>query len=355
MKLPNNPPSMSITSSRLFINLPNNPSIDSTKPCRSLGSANGRSSRLEVSFTFTDDKGGDGGGKRKGPSEGGGGDDDGGDHEEEDQFGPLLKFEQVIKEAEARGVSLPSDMMEAAKNVGIRKMFLMRYLDLQGSVSPLCVAMKSCSMLRNRMLADPTYLFKIGVEILIDSGCATFAEVKKRSKDFRPELLYGVVANVALVGLLAPYVRIGQPSLSKEFLRRLQHSYTALSSRLTFLPATIGSILPSLKEMVSLLFNQRSEGNRVAGSPNPTTQVHFEDEASSPNSSLINSYVLLQGGWPLRECARGVIKSVDPSDRLGGRLVGSRNYVVYIDLNHMIRLQLLSQNLVRDLSFGLNC
>lgn len=79
------------------------------------------------------------------------------------------------------------------------------------------------------------------MQIVIDSCCATFAEVQKRGKDFWSEfelyladLLVGVVVNVALVGMLAPYVRIGQPSLSKGFLGNLQHAYAALPSRLLF-------------------------------------------------------------------------------------------------------------------------
>lgn len=62
---------------------------------------------------------------------GGGGGDNEGDDMEEDEFGPLLKFEEVIKETEAVGATLPSDMLEAAKSVGIRKLILLRYLDLQ--------------------------------------------------------------------------------------------------------------------------------------------------------------------------------------------------------------------------------
>ncbi|KAL6146079.1 hypothetical protein ACLB2K_056762 [Fragaria x ananassa] len=177
-------------------------------------------------------RGGDGGGG----GGGGGGNDDGEDGDEE-EFGPILKFEEVMKETEARGASLPLDMLEAAKNVGIRKVLLLRYLDLQGSAWPLGFAMKSCSMLRDRMLADPSFLFKIGTEIVIDSCCATFAEVQKRGKDFWAEfelyvadLLVGVVVNVALVGMLAPYARIGQLSLSKGFLGRMQHAYGALPS-----------------------------------------------------------------------------------------------------------------------------
>lgn len=77
------------------------------------------------------------------------------------------------------------------------------------------------------------------MQIVIDSGCATFAEIQKRGKDFWAEfelyaadLLVGVVVNVALVGLLAPYARIAQPSLSKGFFGRMQRAYGALPSRL---------------------------------------------------------------------------------------------------------------------------
>ncbi|XP_059667866.1 protein RETICULATA, chloroplastic-like [Cornus florida] len=178
-----------------------------------------------------------GNGKFLGGGGGGGGGGDEGDDGEEDEFGPIMKFEEVIRETEARGASLPSDMLEAAKSVGIRKLLLLRYLDLQGSAWPLGFAMRSCSMLRNRMLADPSFLFKVGTEIVIDSCCATFAEVQKRGKDFWAEfelyaadLLVGVVVNVALVGMLAPYARIGQLSASKGFLGRLQHAYGALPS-----------------------------------------------------------------------------------------------------------------------------
>ncbi|RWR86153.1 protein RETICULATA, chloroplastic [Cinnamomum micranthum f. kanehirae] len=177
------------------------------------------------------------GGNGKFPSGGGGG---GGDHEEngeEEELGPLLKFEEVMREAGAQGASLPSDMLEAAKTIGIRQVLLLRYLDLQGSAWPLRFAIKYCSMLRTRMLADPAFLFKVGTEIVIDSGRATFAEIQKRGKDFWAEfelyfadLLVGVVVNVALVGLLAPYARIGQPSLSNGLFGCMQRAYGALPS-----------------------------------------------------------------------------------------------------------------------------
>ncbi|KAF8402987.1 hypothetical protein HHK36_011081 [Tetracentron sinense] len=215
---------------------------------------------LDTSYAEITDNGGSGedsfgssGGNGKVPPGGGGGGGGGdSDHEEndkeEEEFGPIMKFVEVMKETEARGASLPLDMLEAAKTVGIRKVLLLRYLDLQGSVWPLGFAIKSCSMLRNRMLADPSFLFKVGtevqgyggadfLEIIIDSCCATFAEVQKRGKDFWAEfelytadLLVGVVVDIALVGMLAPYVRFGQPSVSKGFLGRIQHACGALPS-----------------------------------------------------------------------------------------------------------------------------
>ncbi|XP_020101743.1 protein RETICULATA, chloroplastic-like [Ananas comosus] len=171
---------------------------------------------------------------------GGGGGGDNGDEKnkkEGDEFGPLLNFEEVMKEVEARGARLPSDMLEAAKTVGIPEVLLYRYLEMQASDWPLGVAMRNCSLLRNRMLADPSFLFKVGTEIVIDSCCATFAEIQKRGKDFWAEfelyaadLLVGIVVNVALVGMLAPYARFGQPSASKGLLGRIRHAYGTLPS-----------------------------------------------------------------------------------------------------------------------------
>ena len=78
----------------------------------------------------------------------------------------------------------------------------------------------------------------VSAQIIIDSCCATFAEVQKRGKDFWAEfelyaadLLVGVVVNVALVGMLAPYARIGQPSASRGILGKMARAYGALPSR----------------------------------------------------------------------------------------------------------------------------
>jgi hypothetical protein len=71
-----------------------------------------------------------GAGDGSGGGGGGGGDDD---EKEEGEFGPMLKLDEVLRETEARGVTLPFDMLEAAKTVGIPKLLLLRYLDLEVS------------------------------------------------------------------------------------------------------------------------------------------------------------------------------------------------------------------------------
>lgn len=77
------------------------------------------------------------------------------------------------------------------------------------------------------------------MQIVIDSCCATFAEYQKRGKDFWAEfelyaadLLVGIVVDIALVGMLAPYARIGKPSMSKGLLGQIQHAAASLPSRL---------------------------------------------------------------------------------------------------------------------------
>ena len=85
----------------------------------------------EPAKLVSDGGGGGGNGGFNNGGGGGGGGDDGGEDYEEKEFGPLLKFEEVMRETEARGATLPSDMLEAAKTFGIRKLILLRYLDLQ--------------------------------------------------------------------------------------------------------------------------------------------------------------------------------------------------------------------------------
>lgn len=77
-------------------------------------------------------------------------------------------------------------------------------------------------------------------QVVIDSCCATVAEYRKRGKEFWAEfelymadLLVGIVVDVALVGMLAPYARIGKKQIrgGSGFLGSMQLATAALPSR----------------------------------------------------------------------------------------------------------------------------
>ena len=79
------------------------------------------------------------------------------------------------------------------------------------------------------------------LQIVIDTCCATFAEVQKRGEEFWSEfelyaadMLVGVVVNVALVGMLAPYVGFSGGSGSEGLLGRVRYAYDALPNLLCF-------------------------------------------------------------------------------------------------------------------------
>ncbi|KAG6417315.1 hypothetical protein SASPL_119469 [Salvia splendens] len=207
--------------------------------CAGPDTAKGKTSQLEDFEEPKLDHGGDGGGGGGGEGDDGVGGGEGDDGGGEDEFGPIVNYDEVLMEAESRGVVLPADLIEAAKAEGLRRVFLTRYLDLQSAGWPLGFLMRNFSMLRNRMLADPSFLFKVGTEVVIDSCCATVAEYRKRGKEFWAEfelymadLLVGIVVDVALVGMLAPYARIGKKQIrgGSGFLGSMQLATAALPS-----------------------------------------------------------------------------------------------------------------------------
>lgn len=90
-----------------------------------------------------------------------------------------------------------------------------------GIVAYLC---RQLPWVRDRLIADPRYLFKVVVEMVFDSGCATIAEVQKRGDDFWHEIdfyfsdiVVGLVMDVIIVSLLAPTAPIGKRHQSAEY------------------------------------------------------------------------------------------------------------------------------------------
>ncbi|KXZ42750.1 hypothetical protein GPECTOR_120g417 [Gonium pectorale] len=157
--------------------------------------------------------GGSHGGSNGGGGGGGGGGDGGkGDGEGEDR---ILTLSEVEAFAAEKKLSLPADMLEVAKKYGLRSSVLTAFAAAQGLfITGFLV--RTMPYFRDRILADPLFLFKVGAEVVIDSGCATVAEVRKRGKDFWNEfefylsdLLVGLVLDVVLVSLMAPAAVLG--------------------------------------------------------------------------------------------------------------------------------------------------
>eukprot|EP00879_Flechtneria_rotunda_P008260 GHRR01008653.1.p1 GENE.GHRR01008653.1~~GHRR01008653.1.p1 ORF type:complete len:418 (+),score=173.82 GHRR01008653.1:222-1475(+) len=165
----------------------------------------------------------DGGGGYSNKGTGGGGAGGGwgnnGDGSEDDDS--ILDMAQVEAAAAAAKVQMPADMLETAKAVGLRQSALSKYLSLQ-SLAFTGSLMRTVPWVRDRMIADEKYLFKVLAEVLIDSGCATVAEVRKRGDEFWKEfefylsdLLVGIVLDVVLVTLMAPRAVIGGRASAK--------------------------------------------------------------------------------------------------------------------------------------------
>jgi Protein RETICULATA-related len=127
----------------------------------------------------------------------------------------MLRTLQALSIAAAANVQLPEAFLAIAESEGIKRSAVLAYISLQNTFFAGWLA-RAVPWFRDRLIYDRRFLFKVGAEIAIDSGCATFAEVRKRGSEFWDEfefylsdLLVGLVMDVALVGLMAPVAVLG--------------------------------------------------------------------------------------------------------------------------------------------------
>jgi hypothetical protein len=199
-------------------------------------------------------KGGDGGG-------GGGGDNNNDDNSNEDDDSTLLNASQAEAAALSAKIELPPDMALAARTVGLRSTALARYVSLRGLAVTGALAARFPAV-RDRLIADERFLFKVWAECAIDAGCATVAEVRKRGEHFWGEielyasdLIVGLVLDVVLVTLMAPAAAIGgRAVLSK-----------AASSSST--PGVVAAVRRALEKVPSAVFAPDQPGSGVRFTP----------------------------------------------------------------------------------------
>jgi len=186
---------------------------------------------------------GGGNGEDGGDNGGNGGDDDegsDGDGPEEEEDDELLPLKNVEERASAQGIKLPADMLQIASAEGLKASALALYLKLQ-SIAGVGILVQKFPWIRDRMIADPNFLFKVFAEVAIDSGCATVAEVRKRADVFWEEfefylsdLVVGCVMDCVLVTLLAPSAVLGVSNKAARMASKtgLVAKLVSLSSRL---------------------------------------------------------------------------------------------------------------------------
>lgn len=67
-------------------------------------------------------------------------------------------------------VDLPADMVETAKACGLRLSALNGLLALQSASAATGALMRAAPWIRDRLIVDNRFLFKVFAEVLIDSG-----------------------------------------------------------------------------------------------------------------------------------------------------------------------------------------
>jgi hypothetical protein len=113
--------------------------------------------------------------------------------------------------------SLPSEMAQAVKEGKISAQIIDRYLNL--SKNPFLSWLLNFGGFRERLLADPSFMIKVAIEVGIGICTKTTAEYAKRQDKFSSQLdfvaaniIMALIADFMLVWLPAPTFAVGKPA-----------------------------------------------------------------------------------------------------------------------------------------------
>lgn len=170
-----------------------------------------------------DDSGNGGGGGGDGDGNAGGDDDAEDDDEEKNGENDAMRTSaEAAAQCERNGVSLPEDVKTIAEAEGLRASVLDRYIALtrgNGGGALLATLFAWFPAIRDRALADPAFLFKLGVEVWGDVGLSVASELRARNTNaaafsdeaefFFADVLASAALNAATLTMLSPTVRFG--------------------------------------------------------------------------------------------------------------------------------------------------
>lgn len=153
-----------------------------------------------TNYSAEPESGGGAGGTGGGKSYNGGGDGNGNEGEGRywEEVSPFLA-------GLSRGIdAFPQDLRTEILSGMVPLMYVRRYVELQASM--VMNMLMKLPGLRNKLLADPSLVFKLGIELGIGIFTKCSAEYQKRAPHFREEMDF-VVANV-LMALVADYMLV---------------------------------------------------------------------------------------------------------------------------------------------------
>ena len=270
---------------------------------------------------FGSGRGGGGGG-------GGGGDDDGGEEgEEEDEDDGVLardvreraSAEEVKTRCEENGLEVPRDLLDADGGT-MRASTLDLYIKYS-KYSALAFLMNTFPAVRDRMLADPRFAFKLMVETGADVVMNTATEIKQRGDVFWDEFEFfacdqiaAFAVNTAILTICSPAIVLGNTTRSMRKLGELSKNANGAAKvwyvarkYVGKLPANVFMLDPKLGMMAKLA---RGGATVIARGG----QIFFVSTlCGTVGQATANSLMMLRRAAGRDKYSKGYAESIDVS------------------------------------------
>ena len=197
--------------------------------------------------------GGGGGGHGGGGGEGGENDD--GEDGNEDEVGRQFKNERSAEEVERvckeNGLDIPQDLLEA--DGGMMRADVLDLYVKYSKVGILAFLMNMFPAVRDRMLADPRFAFKLLVETGADAVMNTAMELKQRRETFWDEFEFfacdqiaAFAVNTAIITICSPAIVLGNTTRSMRKLGELSKNANGATKLMYKTRQYIGSLPPNV-------------------------------------------------------------------------------------------------------------
>lgn len=270
---------------------------------------------------------GRGGGEGGGGGGGGGGGDDDDEEDEEDEDDDVLardvqeraSAEEVKTRCEENGLEVPRDLLDADGGT-MRASTLDLYIKYS-KYSILAFLMNTFPAVRDRMLADPRFAFKLMVETGADVVMNTATEIKQRGDVFWDEFEFfacdqiaAFAVNTAILTICSPAIVLGNTTRSMRKLGELSKNANGVAKMwyvarkyVGKLPANVFMLDPKLGVMAKLA---RGGATVIARGG----QIFFVSTlCGTVGQATANSLMMLRRAAGRDKYSKGYAESIDDS------------------------------------------